>query len=114
MERLAWINIDEVSAQFLGALPNQEEIMKNNVFMLGVQAFLGIKSHILEPFADGNHFIGRNGKEVDGFDIAVKNAMLINGDYQRMHSMIQGAAMDMLKMAKYMQCKDPKICFTVW
>jgi len=55
--------------------------MKNNVFMEGVRTFLGMKSHILEPFADGNHYIGRLGKEVDGYGIAVKNACLIGGDY---------------------------------
>jgi len=28
MERVAWFSIDEISAQFLQALPNQEGIMK--------------------------------------------------------------------------------------
>ena len=68
---MAWFSIDEISAQFLRALPNQEGLMKNNVFMEGVRNFLGMKSHILEPFADGNHYIGRLGKEVDGYGIAV-------------------------------------------
>ena len=40
--------------------------------MEGVRTFLGMKSCILEPFADGNHNIGRLGKEVDGYGIAVK------------------------------------------
>jgi len=108
MERVAWISIDEISAQFLRALPNQEGLMKNNVSMEGVRTFLGMKSHILEPFADGNHYIGRLGKEVDGYGIAVKNACLIGGDYQRMHAMIQGAAMDMLKMAKIYAVREPE------
>ena len=48
MERLAWFHIDEISAQFLRALPNQEGIMKTSVFNIeGVRTFLGIKSHIL-------------------------------------------------------------------
>ena len=55
--------------------------MQNNNFMEGAQTFIGLKSHILEPFADGNHFIGRNGKEVDGFSIGVKNVMVRNGDH---------------------------------
>jgi hypothetical protein len=43
-ERLAWYNIDEGSAQILRALPNQDGIMKNNIFMVeGVRTFLGIK-----------------------------------------------------------------------
>ena len=99
MEHLAWFNIDDISAQFLRALPNQEGIMKNNVIMEGVRTFMGLKSHILEPFANENHCIRRNDNEVDGSGIAVKNTMVINGDYQQMHSMIQGAAMVMLKMA---------------
>ena len=111
MGRLAWFNIDEISAQFLRALPNQEGIMKNNIFMEGVRTFLGMESHILEPFADGNHFIGRNGLEVDGFGIAVKNTMLINRDYQIMQSMIQGVAMDMLKMAKIYALREPQNMF---
>ena len=60
MERLAWFNIDKINAQFLRDLPDQEEITKNNVFMGGVPTFLGIKCHM-------NHFIRRNGKEVDEF-----------------------------------------------
>eukprot|EP00979_Chaetoceros_neogracilis_P008597 scaffold1908_cov192-Chaetoceros_neogracile.AAC.2 len=87
MERLAWFSCDEFSAHFLRALPNQDGIMRNDVFMEGVRTFLGFKSHILETFADGNHFIGRSGNEVDGYGIAVKNANLLGGDYIRMHSL---------------------------
>ena len=36
MERLAWYNHDKISQQFLRALPNQEGIMSNRVFMEAV------------------------------------------------------------------------------
>jgi hypothetical protein len=85
--------------------------MRNDVFMEGVRTFLGLKSHILEPFADGNHFIGRAGNAVDGYGIAVKNANLVGGDYIRMHSRIQTVVMDMLKMAKVYAVREPQNMF---
>ena len=100
MERLAWFNHDDISQQFLRALPNQDGIISNRIFMEAVRNYLGLPSYILENLADGNHYIGRNKKCVDGHGIAVKNAMLINGDYIRMHGAIQSLAMGMLKKAK--------------
>ena len=79
--------------------------MNNSVFMEGLRTFLGRKSHILELFAEENRYIGRLGKEVDRYGIAVKNTSFIGGDYQRMHLMIQGAAT---------QSENPKICFMDW
>ena len=101
IERLAWYN-HEISQQFLQALPNHEGIMSNRVFMEAVQNYLGLPSFILKGFADGNHFIGRNKAMVDLYGIAVKNAMLIQGDYIQMHGLIQTLAMDMLKKNKSM------------
>ena len=79
MERLAWFNHDEISQQFLRALSNQDGIIFNNVFGKAIRNYLGIPSFILEGFADGNHFIGRNKAVVDPYGIAVKNAMLMQG-----------------------------------
>ena len=76
--------------------------MSNRVFMEAVQNYLGLPSFILKGFADGNHFIGRNKAMVDLYGIAVKNAMLIQGDYIQMHGLIQTLAMDMLKKNKSM------------
>ena len=45
-------------------------------------------SHILQPFADGHHFVGRKATVVDAHGIMVKNAMLTNGDYHRMHDCV--------------------------
>ena len=78
------------------ALPNRDGIMTNTVIMEGVRTFMGLPSFILMPFAQEDYYIGRKGNNVDPFGIAVKNARLINGDYVKMHSMIQGAVMDML------------------
>ena len=61
--------------------------------------------NILEGFADGNHFIGRNKAVVDPYGIAVKNAMLMQGDYIRMHGTIQTMIMNMHKKSQSMSCK---------
>ena len=37
--------------------------------------------------------------------------MLLNSNYQRMHSMIQGAAMDMLKLAKVYAIRESQKMF---
>ena len=68
--------------------------------MEAVRNYLRLPSFILKNFTDGNHFIGRNKVTVDPYGIAAKNDMLLQGDYLRMHGMIQTFAMDMLKKAK--------------
>jgi len=74
----------------------QRRNLKNDVFIEAVRCILGLPSHILQPFADGHHFIGTNAAMVD----AHGNAMLINSDYHRMHASIQSLIIDMLKKAK--------------
>ena len=111
MERLAWFNHDEISQQFLRALPNQDGIMLNNVFGETIRNYFGMPSFILEGFADGNHFIGRNKAVVDPYGVAVKNAMLLQGDYIRMHGTIQAMIMDMLKRAKVWAVREPQHIF---
>jgi len=103
MERLAWFNHDEISKQFLRALPNHNGMMLNNVMREAVRNYLGLPSFILKCFADGNNFIGRNKAVVDPYEIFVKNAMLLQGDYIRIHGMIQTMIMDMLKKPRYGQ-----------
>ena len=88
MERLSWYNTDEISIQCLRALPKRRN-SKNDVFIEAVRCILGLPSHILQPFADGHHSIGRNATLVDAHANMVKNAMLINGDYPRIHASIQ-------------------------
>ena len=41
----------------------------------------------------------------------MKNAYVIGGDYQRMPAMIQGSAMDMMKMAKICAVREPQNMF---
>jgi len=94
MERLSWYNTDEISTQCLRALPNRDRILKNDIFIEAVRCILGLPSHILQSFADGHHFIGRNATVVDAHGNMVKNAMLINGDYHRMHASIQSLIID--------------------
>ena len=80
MEWLEWYNHDKISQQFLQALPNHKGIMSNRAFMEAVRNYLGLPSFILKGFPDGNHFIGRNKAMVNSYGIAVKNAILIQGD----------------------------------
>jgi len=107
MERLSWYNTDEI----LRALPNRDGILKNDVFIEAVRCILGLPSHILQPFADGHHFIGRNATAVDAHGIMVKNTMLINGDYHRMHASIQSLIIDMFKKAKIWAIREPQNMF---
>ena len=79
--------------------------------MEAVRNYLGLPSFILRGFADGNHFIERNKATVDPYGIAVKNAMLLQGDYTRMHGMIQTLTMDMLKKAKIWAIQEPQHIF---
>ncbi len=95
MERLSWYNMDEISIQCLRALPNRDGILKNDIFIEADSCILGLPSHILQPFADGHYFVGRNATVVDAHGIMVKNAKLINGYYQRMYAIV-----DMFKKAK--------------
>ena len=76
----------------------QRRNLKNDVFIEAVRCILGLPSHILQPFADGHHFIGTNAAMVD----AHGNAMLINSDYHRMHASIQSLIIDMLKKSQDM------------
>jgi len=89
MERLSWYNTDEISIQCLRVLPYGDGILRNDVFIEAVRCILGVPSHILQPFTAGHHFIGRNATLADASGIMVKNAMLINGDYHRMHASLQ-------------------------
>ena len=50
-------------------------MQKNNLFIEAVRYILGLPSHILQPFAEGHHFIGRGLTLVDAYDITVKNAI---------------------------------------
>ena len=45
MERLTWSNHDEISQQFLRALPNHDGMMLNNVMREAVRNYLGPKFH---------------------------------------------------------------------
>jgi len=84
MERLSWYNTDEISIQCLRDLPNRDGIFKNDIFIEAIRCILSLQSHILQPFEDGHHLVGRDATVVDAHGIMVKNAMLINGDYHRM------------------------------
>ena len=107
MESLVWYNHDEISQQFLQALPNHKGIMSNTVFMEAVRNYLALPSFILKGFTDGNHSIGKNTATEDPYGIAVKNAMLLHGDYIRMHGIFQTLAMDRLKKAKAWAIQEP-------
>jgi len=67
MERLSWYSTDEISVQCLRALPNRNGILKNEVFIEAVHCILGLPNHILQPFADGHHFIGRHATLIDAY-----------------------------------------------
>ena len=86
----------------------QRRILKNDIFIEAVRCMLGLPSHILQPFVDGHHFIGRNTTVVDAHGIMVKNAMLINGDYHRMHASIQSLLVDMFKKTKIWAIREPR------
>jgi len=68
-------------------------------------------SRILQPFADGHHFIGRNATLVDACGIMVKNAILINEDYHSIHASIQSLIIDMFKKAKIWAILEPQNMF---
>ena len=69
MERLSWYNTDEISIQCLRALPNRDGTLKYDIFIEAVRCILGLQSHILQPFADGHHFVGRDATVVDAHGI---------------------------------------------
>lgn len=68
-------NTDKISVQYIRTLPNSDGMQKNNLFIEAVRYILGLPSHILQPFAEGHHFIGRDLTLVDAYDITVKNAI---------------------------------------
>ncbi len=111
MERLSWYNTDEISIRCLRALPNRDGILKNDIFIEAVRCILGIQIHILQPFADGHHFVGRDATMVDAHGIMVKNAKLINGDYQRIQVSIQSLIVDMSKKSKIWAIREPQNMF---
>ncbi len=108
MECLSWYNTDEISIQCLRVLPNRDGILKKNIFIEVVRCILGLPSHILHPYVDGHHFVVRNATVVDAHGIMVKNAMLINGDYHRVHASIQSLIVDMFKKAKIWVIREPQ------
>jgi len=89
-------------------LPSRDGTLKDDVFIEAVRCILGLPSHILKPFADEHHFIGRNATMVDAHGSMVKNAMLINGDYHRMHASIQSLIIDMFKKANIWAIREPQ------
>ena len=111
MERLSWYITDEVSIQCLRALSNRDEIRKNDIFIEAFRCILSLSRHILQPFADEHHFIGRNATVVGAHGIMVKNATLINGDYHCMHANIQNLITDMFKKAKIWAIREPHNIF---
>ncbi len=106
-----YVSTNTHSVQCLRALPNRDGILKNDIFIEAVRCILGLQSHILQPFADGHHFVGRDATVVDAHGIMVKNAKLMNSDYQRMHASIQSLIIDMFKKAKIWAIRDPQNMF---
>jgi len=100
--------MDEISIQYLRALPNRYGVLKNDVFIEAVRCILGLPSHIFQPFSDEHHFIGRNAILVDANGIVVKNAMLINRDHRRMYAGIQSLIIDMFKKVKIWAICEPQ------
>jgi len=88
--------------------PTGDGILKNDIFIEAVRCILGLPSHIRQPLADGHHFVGRNATVIDAHGIMVKNAKLINGNYQRMHASIQSFIVDLFKKQKYGQFVNRK------
>ena len=74
-EKGSFNNTDQIRVQYLRTLPNRDGMQKNNLFIEAVRYILGLPSHILQPFAEGHYFIGRDLTFVDAYDITVKNAI---------------------------------------
>ena len=90
-------------------LPSKGGNLKNDVSAEVVRCILNLPSHILQPFADGHHFIRHNATLVDAYGIMIKNAMLMIGDYHRMHESMQSLIIDMFKKAKLWDISEPQI-----
>jgi len=88
MERLSWYNTNEISIQCLRAPPNRDGLFKNDVFIEAVRYILGLPCHILQPFADGHHFIGH-----------------------RTHAGIRSRIIVMFKKAKIWAIREPQNIF---
>ena len=81
------------------------------MFIEALQCILPLPSHILQPFAYGYHFIGRNATLVGTYGIVVKNTMRINGDYQRVHASMKSSHIDMFKKAKTWDVRESQSMF---
>ena len=91
-------NTDDISIQYLRMPPNKGGNLKNDVSVEVVRCILDLPSHILQPFADGHHFIRHNATLVDAYGIVIKNAMLMIEDYHRLHESMQSLIIDMIKL----------------
>ena len=111
MERFSWYKMDQISIQCLRSLPNRDGIFKNDIFIEAVFCILALPSHILQTYADGHHFVGRNTTVVDAHGIMVNNAIAINDYYHRMHASIQSLIDDMFKKAKIWEIREPQNMF---
>ena len=90
-ECTAYLQVDELSTQFLTALPDVLGIMSDKVILEAFHQYLGRPSPIMKPYTHQQHFIGRKGYEqvVDEYGDSVAASNLRGGDYIRAHNEIQ-------------------------
>ena len=77
-ERTAYLQCDNLSSQYLTALPDVLGIMTDKVILEAFHQYLGQPSPAIRPFLYRTHYIGRRGMEdeVDTYGDVVDRTML--------------------------------------
>ena len=110
---MAYTQVDELSCQFLTALPDVLGIMSDKVILEAFHQYLGQASPAMRPYLNGDHFIGRRGYEqvVDKYGDSVAACNLRGGDYHRTHDEIQYMYNAIFKQARYATSVQPPNIF---
>jgi len=98
-----YLQIDNLSCQFLIALPDVLGIMSDKVMLEAFHQYLGQESPAMRPYLSGDHFIGRRGCEqvVDRYGDAVARSNLQGGDFIRAHEELKHMMSSIFRQAGF-------------
>ena len=90
-ECLSYLQSDNLSVQFVTALPDILGIMQDNIFLEAIHQYLGQPSPSMLPYTNKTYYIGRRGRHqvVGEYDDAVARAQIKGGHFFYAHNQLE-------------------------
>ena len=90
-ECLSYMQSDNLSVQFVTALPDVLGIMQDKIFLEAISQYLGQPSPAMKPFTHKPYYIGKRSKAqvVDEYGDAVARAQIKGGHFLKSHNQIE-------------------------